>query len=297
VARVQLSLRTIPWEFDKPIQFGAVKLRKCAGCPHNSESDRTLFGIDEDATNPLGYCLHASCYNAKHEAAEAAKEQVFKKVNARQDQTPEAICKVSPDWLKESTVVGYVKRNLEKARSSENGKPAQKPKASPTGRPLTEHEVALGNFVEAFNAWEQRAYATVLKGINADPLHRVCWCVLLGVPVIWDHPRVQQPRVHGHSVEPSTEEPVIPAFSNSLEEAIELAFKGTRNAWVELLKDHEQIDPDQRGGLGIPHPRAIELLAEAVKVKLPAAPQWTPVAKGPTPAAEVRPQSAGAVTA
>jgi ParB/RepB/Spo0J family partition protein len=36
VAKVQLSLKLIPWEFDKPLQFGAVKLRKCAGCPHNS---------------------------------------------------------------------------------------------------------------------------------------------------------------------------------------------------------------------------------------------------------------------
>ncbi len=83
VAKVRLSLRQVPWDFDQSIVFGATKLPKCAGCGHNSETDRTLFGIDEDAANPQGYCLNPSCYNAKHAAVDAAKEQVLKKVSAQ----------------------------------------------------------------------------------------------------------------------------------------------------------------------------------------------------------------------
>ena len=70
---------------------------------------------------------------------------------------------------------------------------------------------------------------------------------------------------------------VLPPLPEEIERAIQSAFKGTRNGWVELLKEYEQTDPDQRSGLGIPHPRALELLAEVVNVKLPPVPQWVPV--------------------
>ena len=138
VAKVQFSLRIIPWEFNEPVEFGSVKLRKCAGCPHNSETDRTLFGIDEDAANPHGHCLNASCYNAKHEAVESAKQQVFKKIRDKEDQTPTAIKKIAPDWIKENTVVNAVKRQLDRAA---NPKAADTSKARDVfrGRTLTDH--------------------------------------------------------------------------------------------------------------------------------------------------------------
>ena len=298
VARVQLSLKTIPWQFDQPIQFGATKLRKCAGCPHNSESDRTLFGIDEDAANPQGYCLNASCYNAKCEAVEAAKAQVLKKISGHEDQTPEAIRKVSPDWLKETTVVGYVKRQLEKTANakSENGKTTtRQPRTVPAGRSLTDHEQALQKFAEAFGAWQQRAYAAVLKGINVDPLFRVNWCVLLGVPAFWEQPRMEVPSVQTYSAEPTTKEPVLPALPAEIEQAIRAAFKGTRNGWIDLLKEYPQINPDQRPGLGMPHPRVLELLAEQVTVKLPPMPEWKPVSPQSTPTAEATAKPAEAI--
>jgi ParB/RepB/Spo0J family partition protein len=55
ICKVSLSLKVIPWEFDRSVEHGGVKLRKCAGCPHNSETDQTLFGIDENSTNPRGF--------------------------------------------------------------------------------------------------------------------------------------------------------------------------------------------------------------------------------------------------
>lgn len=286
VAKVRLSLRMIPWEFEKPVEFGATKLRKCVGCPHNSETDRTLFGIDEDATNPQGFCLHASCYNAKHQAADAAKEQIYKKISARQDQTPEAIRKITPVWLKESTMVGYVKRQLEKAAKVENGKAPPQPRSAPAGRPLSEHEQALTKFAEAYGSWEQEAFTAVLKGINSDPVFRVNWCVLLGVPTFWAQPHIEVPTVHSYSAEPCTAEPVLLPLPEQVEHAIQLAFKGTRNGWLELLKECEQVDPDQRAGLGIPHHRALELLAAAVNVKVPPVPQWTPVSTQSVPVAD-----------
>jgi ParB/RepB/Spo0J family partition protein len=289
VAKVRLSLKVIPWEFDKPVEFGAIKLRKCAGCTHNSETDRTLFGIDEDAGNPQGFCLYASCYKDKYKATDAAKEQILKKISTREDQSPEAIRKITPGWLKESTVVGYVKRQLEKAANAEggksgNGKHTPQPRTAAAGRPLTEHELALQKFAEAFGAWEKAAFVSVLEGINADPVYRVGWCVLLGVPAFWEQLSMEIPTVRPYAAEACTEEPLLPPLPKEAEEAIHSVFKGTRNGWVELLKDCEQINPNERASLGIPHPRALELLAECVKVTLAPVPEWKAV--GTKPAAE-----------
>ena len=281
VAKVQLSLRIIPWEFDHPVEFGATKLRKCAGCPHNSESDRMLFEIDEDTANPQGYCLYASCYNAKHGAVEAAKEQVFKKIKVKEDQTPAAIRKIAPAWIKETSVVAHVKRQLEKSANGQSSATASKPRNASHQREFTEHEQALQKFTDAFHAWEKRAWTAVFKGINAEPSHRVSWCVLLGVPALWDHPRMKIPVVQVYA-EPATQEPELPPLAKAMEDAIVSAFKGTRTGWVDVLKDQEQPHPDHRGGFGIPHPRILELLAEAVKVKVPSVPQWKPAAILPT---------------
>lgn len=293
VAKVQFSLKVIPWIFDQPVQFGAVKLRKCAACPHNSETDRTLFGIDEDQNNPQGYCLNPSCFNAKHDAAQAAKEQVLKKVSQRKDQTPEIIRQLAPEWLKEGTVVGFVKRQLEKAANGEKQPP--KKTASDGGRPLTDHEIALGKFSEEFRAWEARAYKAVLKGINADPAFKVSWCILLGVSAFWEQPKIQIPHVNRYASEPVTEEPVLPEFPKELEAIMQSAFKGGKSVWIELLKEEEQANPDHRHGLGIPHPRALQLLAELVKITLKPKPEWKPVSPPTAPQLGATSQVAEAV--
>jgi hypothetical protein len=286
VGKVRFSLKVIPWEFDKPVSQGDVKLRRCAGCPHNTETDRTLFGIDEDAANPRGYCLNPACYNAKQ--AEAAKEQVLKKIAKRQVQTPEAIRKASPEWLKESSVIGYVKRQLDKAERNGGEIPEATPRTTRSyGRTLTAHELALKKFTAEFDAWEKSAFESVLAGVNAEPQHRVSWCVLLGVDGLWDHPRVQIPRVSEYG-NPCTEEPVVPTLPGSIQKAIKLAFKATRSGWLELLTDSEQASPDERSGFGIPHPGVLELIGKELGIELPPVPQWTPpVPPSPAVAAEI----------
>jgi hypothetical protein len=205
---------------------------------------------------------------------EAAKDEVLKKVERRADKTPEAIRTVAPKWLKESSVVGHVKRQLEKA---ENGKETpKKPRPSYGGRELTEHEKAVQRFSKELHDWTEKAFDTVLKGINKEAAHRVGWCVLLGVEAFRDHPRVKLPHVSEYSP-PCTEAPAIPAILEKAGQAITAAFKGNRQAWLELLADEEQGNPDLKSGLGVPHPVVLELLASAVGVKLPATPQWTPV--------------------
>lgn len=277
VAKVQLSLKVIPWQFDKPVSQGEVKLRKCAGCPHNSETDRTLFGIDEDAANPRGFCLNPACYNAKHQAADAAKEHVLRKISQRQVQTPEAIRQLAPEWMKESSVVGFVQRQLEKAKvSGQKDQPAKEPKArSYGGRSLTRHEQALIAFTDQVAAWTDKAYAKVLSGINKDPAYRVGWCLLAGTEAFWHQPQWKLPRpsIYGPEVADSPELPPLPP---SVIEVIELAMKGTRPAWIELAGRNKQGDPDRRDEVGRPHPDTLKLLAEAVGVELPPVPTWTP---------------------
>lgn len=273
VAKAQFSLKLIPWEFDQPIQHGEIKLRKCAGCPHNSETDRTLFGIEEDAANPHGFCLNAACYRAKHTAVEAAKDEVLKKVERRQDKTPAAIRTVAPKWLKESSVVGYVKRQLEKGEEGKNTPKKSRPSYS--GRDLTDHEKALQKFSKELHAWTEKSFASVLNGINKEAAYRVGWCVLLGVEAFRDHPSPNVPHVSEYGP-PITDMPTIPAVPEEIGKAITLAFKGNRQAWLELLANEEQGNPDLKTGLGVLHPGVLELLAAAVDVKLSASPQWTP---------------------
>jgi ParB/RepB/Spo0J family partition protein len=277
VAKVQLSLRVIPWEFDKSVQLGDMKLRKCAGCPHNSETDRTLFGIDEDAANPQGFCLNPACYNGKHEAAQTAKEEILARISKRSVQTPEAIRKVTPDWLKETSVIGFVKRQLEKASKSNGEVHPERPTEGRGLRILTPLEHAIQQFAGEHDEWEQKASTAVMKGINKEPVHRVSWCVLLGVAGFWKHARYQIPFV-GQYGPPRTIEPILPPLETEIEEAVKLAFKGTRNGWLDVLADQKQADPSQRDRFGIPHPRVLQLIAEAVGVNLPPPPQWTPPA-------------------
>jgi len=297
VAKVQLSLKIIPWQFDKPVSQGDVKLRKCAGCPHNSETDRTLFGIEEDAANPRGFCLNPGCYNAKHQAADAAKEQVLRKISQRQVQTPEAIRTLAPDWMKESTVVGFVQRQLDKAKSAgQKGHRPQEPKVRGYEvRQLTAHEQALIAFGDQVTAWMDKAYAKVLNGINKDPAYRIGWCLLAGTEAFWSQPRwkLSRPSPYGPEVNESPELPPLPA---AVKQAVELAMKGTRPAWIELAGWNKQGNPDRRGEVGWPHPDALKLLAEAVGVELPTVPQWTPP-NPPSPAAQATAATVEAVVA
>jgi hypothetical protein len=112
---------------------------------------------------------------------------------------------------------------------------------------------------------------------------------------MWDHPRVTIPVVQVYR-EPQTQEPEVPPITAELQTAIMTAFDGTRAGWMEVLKRHEQTHPDNHNGFGMPHPKVLELLAEAMKVKLSTTPQWksTVPASPATTAQSPAPQSAAA---
>jgi ParB/RepB/Spo0J family partition protein len=284
VAKVQRSLKVIPWEFDRTVVHGGVKLRKCAGCPHNSETDRTLFGIDEDAANPRGYCLNGSCYDTKQSAAQTAKEEVLKKISGRQVKTPEAIKKAAPPWMKSASVVGYVKRQLDKQEKGEARSGEETRSATPGSRSLTPHEEALEAFRSELQAWQGKALGKMLRKIKCEPVYKVGWCVLLGVEGFLEHPRIEVPYTSIYST-PCTKEPVIPEIDGAIEQAIGKAFAGTKVAWMEVLVDEKPSLPDRHGGYGAPHPQVLQWLADAVGVKLPPMPVWMPVQPPPAEAA------------
>lgn len=291
VAKVQHSLRVVPWEYAEPVSHNGQKLRKCAGCPHNSESDRTLFGIDDDPANPRGVCLNPSCYDAKQKACQEAKHLVFVTIRKRSVQTPDAIRKAAPDWLKESSVVGYVKRQLDKLKatneigngndptgSEDEGSASTRRRSGPSRndqRPLTGHEQRLVSFSDQLEAWQADAYTKVLEAINADPARRVAWVLLQAVEAFREHPRIGVPYVSVYG-QPTQESPTVPEVADSVREVIRLAFKGTRSGWIELLADQQQGDPDERMALGVPHPTVLQWIAEEVGVELPDVPIWTP---------------------
>ena len=275
VAKVRLSLRQIPWHFEQPVVFGSTKLRKCAGCPHNSETDRTLFGIDEDAANPQGFCLHPACYNAKYSAVEAVKEQIFKKINSKDDQSPASIRKFSPEWIKEATVVGYVQRQLEKAKAKGNGKSAASPE--PDVRPpdpRQRHISALQQYSQLVTDWHKTAFATLWKAINREPFHQMSWCLLMGIATFHQQPRLEL----------VDDQPVLPPLPESIEQMIRQAFKCNRSVWTAILKGQRLVDPFELEPLDFIHPRAMELLAEATGAKLEPIPQWQAPVQEPAPA-------------
>lgn len=281
VELLKRSLKVVPWEYAEPVEHGDVTLRACAGCPHNSETDRTLFGVEAEADNPRGYCLDISCFEAKRAAVEAAKAAVYKKIARRRDQTPTAIKRAAPSWIKDTSVVGHVQRELKKAAENTEVPKAKTPaRDHQGGRKLTDHEEAVVKFAEALEKWYRKSFDAVLKGINADPVYRVGWCLLAGTEAYHRQDNWKIPYIDRHANEPCTDDPTLPPLPNKIAQAIELAMKGTRAAWIELAGWNKQGDPDYREQVGPIHTDALLLLAERVGVKLSKTPEW----KAPVPA-------------
>lgn len=275
VEMLKHSLKVVPWEYEELIEYGKVKLPACAACPHNSETDHTLFGMESDSTNPKGYCLNASCFESKRNAAEAAKHALLSKISRRRDQTPTAIKKATPKWLKKTTAVGYVSRELKKAAASPAKTDTQESKRDVSrGRPLTDFEKAIQAFAKSQQAWQEAAYQAVLDGINADPAYRVGWCVLIATEAFQQQENWEIADINGYSNQPCVTEPTLAKLSAKVKKAIDLAMKGTRTAWIELAGWNEQIDPDYRNDVGWLHPEALRLLAGHVGAELPDMPQW-----------------------
>jgi ParB/RepB/Spo0J family partition protein len=273
VAKVMLSLKVIPWEYARPIELGEVKLRRCAGCPHNSETDRTLFEIEADEKNPRGFCLNRSCYEQKHELAQQAKEATLKKIARRTVQTPEAIRKAAPTWMKESSVVGFVKRQLEKAKSPE-GEVVKKPRRDPYApRELTVYEKHLQQFGAKVDQWQGDVFERILDAVNTDTRFKIAWTLLMAVPEFSEHAGwdIPKPSVYGTV---TTEEPTLATFDAAVGEAIDVMFSGSRQQIAELMGRVTIIDPSEWRAFHIPHPDALAKLARHLKLDIGEPPVW-----------------------
>jgi len=231
--------------------------------------------MESEPSNPKGFCLNASCFESKRQAAEAAKHALLSKISRRRDQTPTAIKKATPKWLKKTTAVGYVSRELKKAADSSAKTDTQNSKRDASGgRPLTDSEKAIQAFAKSQQTWQENAYQAILDGINADPVYRVGWSVLVATEAFQQQANWDIPRIHVHTSQPCVTEPTLAKLSAKVKKAIELAMKGTRTAWIELAGWNKQGDPDYREEVGWLHPEALVLLAGHVTVELPDMPQW-----------------------
>lgn len=172
-------------------------------------------------------------------------------------------------------MVGYVQRQLKKAAEGDQESQAPSAKtARQQGRTITAHEQAILQFGEAQERWQRKALEAVLKGVNADSVHRVGWCLLAGTEAFRNQGNWHVPRINVNSPEPCVEEPKLSPLPDKVREAIGLAIKGSRQGWIELAGWTKQSHPDQWEAVGWIHPEALELLAEAVGVKLTKMPEW-----------------------
>lgn len=158
VDMAQRPLRSVPWDLRLPVVEPGKNgrtLPACAGCPHNSETDAMLFAVEGEQRH--GVCHNASCYQAKKDAAEKAKQALAKMATRKREPTPEQIREKAPDWMKGQTAVGLVKREWKKRQ---DGGPAGKPGRATyphsnrkLTRKLTKHELALKKFDAAMDKW------------------------------------------------------------------------------------------------------------------------------------------------
>lgn len=274
VAKVTLSLKVIPWEYTKPVELGDVKLRRCSGCQHNSETDRTLFEVEADEKNPRGFCLNRSCYEEKQELAQQAKEATLKKIAKRTVQTPDAIRKAAPVWVKESSVVGFVKRQLEKAKGTAEGKEKKARRDPYAPRELTPYEQHLLCFGESVGEWSGNAFEMILDAVNTDPRYKIAWTLLLAVPEFYQHNgwSIPRPSPYGRV---AVDEPALAMLGDKALEAIDVMFSGSRQQVSDLMQLVTIQDPNERDGFDVPHPDALLKLARYLNIEIGPAPVWS----------------------
>lgn len=187
VAEAQRSLRQVPWEYHLPLVDGRTTIQACANCPDNSETDRTLFGIEEDHDNPRGVCLNPKCFEDKKERTEKAKQKLArpfirktqKTVDTGEKPTTPPTAEIDakrPNWLKATTARGFVQREVKKIASGQTSKTSA-PSGSSSGlRQLTPYEKALQKFEAEYSKWEAAAEHAILVAARKRPM---VWALLL----------------------------------------------------------------------------------------------------------------------
>lgn len=288
VEEAQRSLKSVAWRYELPVVTSTGDtLRACQGCPSNSETDRTLFGLEDqepDPQNPRGVCLNPSCYKAKTQATETVKAQLAKAFSRRK-RPPAAneIDEKAPDWIKPATARGYVQREHKKRQEQGDANAAgaaaasRAPRSRNGERPLTTHEQALEKFSDAMHKWEDSTSRAILDGCNQKPLHHAALCVLVFTAAwqtrqhAWNIPYISKWQNKATTESPEPPKPIDP----DLAEAVDLFSQGKLTA-LEKLAQLKQGHGD--GSLHIDeevlHPEALVRMAEAVGAKIDPCPDW-----------------------
>lgn len=308
VDAAQCSLKAVPWVYELPVidkssGRGGEEIRACQACPHNSETDRTLFGVEEDTANPRGICLNPACFARKTTAAEQAKQDTLAAFSRYKTTPPaEQIDEVAPKWLKPSTARGYVQREVkkrveEKAASSSNG--SSSVGGSGYGRKLTAHEKAIEKFDKALWKWHEAATAAILDAARQEPARWAGLCVLVFTDAWANHgwvgygtpgtcPGWVLPRVGTYRAEqadeptPTPPKPLTPALRgviNCLQRCDQVAL--LELAMMEPRKDMlADISLVEDGASEL----ALAAIAEAFDVEIPPCPTWDDFKPKPKPA-------------
>jgi ParB/RepB/Spo0J family partition protein len=171
VAERENSLRGVPWQLDKPFPRHKLIVGPCCACPFNSSNDKMLFQHDEQAA-PQGFCLRASCFEAKRELAEkATKVAVARIVKQELPPTETSAMQVTAEFVKPARVARQAKKQIDGVQP----KP-QKPKLEYLQTPEYKARMALG---EAERKWREDTDATFTQALKQNP-GRLSALVLIG---------------------------------------------------------------------------------------------------------------------
>lgn len=268
------SLRMVPWDLD--VKFAGCPA--CVGCPHNTATDQTLFGIAPDDKGN-GFCMSGACFDQKQAESEKAKQKVVKDLTRRKlAPTAEAVDQVKPTWLKRGPAQRVAKAELEppseagKRGKKKNGKAEEKEEPKPKETPRSKWGRAVYD-------WRQAAAKAIETFICDSPAH-VPGLVLLDYGLDWRHEWRYHPEHTVWNGGRNTKKPVdltdkeLGKLTPAAAGLIELAAKPATDPHLVLLGKQLLDEKDFDGGSALDlAPLAIASLARALGVENPPMPE------------------------
>jgi ParB/RepB/Spo0J family partition protein len=304
VAEAQKSLRMAAWHFDLPVapapgsKTGGKTLPACSGCEHNSETDRTLFGVAEDPANPRGVCMKPSCFAAKQTAVEGEKAALLKSLARRQKQpTVEEVDAMTPDWLKPSVARGFVqrewkKKNQPQAKGNGDSKSAGRGFNNSGSRALNPLEQAIERFNKTLDQWCIDASDQVIGALMDRPLSWAAYCALMHSNLwseggnSWEFPYINSWN------KPVEQEPAPPKDPDmDLLELIRQLGQPTLALFQQIGALEANEETDDLDFLRYRHHGVIQAVAQALKLDIEEPPAWDQFKPAP-PGSAAEPQAA-----
>lgn len=166
VAQVQRSLRGVPWVLGVP--FEQQGLPACTGCAHNTATDATLFGDQEDGPS---HCMRRGCFEAKAKATEKAQRKLVQVLVKKKAADLQTVREAVPAILRPEPVQRQVKKELNPTSpgASSKSKSADKPKED---SPAVKMGEAINKWGDDVRKWH---HALGKKVEKAALLHTETW--------------------------------------------------------------------------------------------------------------------------